>query len=299
MNRKEIEERLTALVCNQLENGIVPWRKPWQTAGILPTSLQTGKTYRGMNLFMLSLLGGQYDRSLWVTFRQAKYLGGHVKRGETGLPIVYYSMINKVNKDTGETYRVPLLRLTNVFNIAQTEGIVLPKKFTETREPVAVLDGVKTIQAKYTEVPITNDGGDRAYYSPMTDSIHLPSLKAFNTAEEYASTFAHEVIHSTGHKNRLDRFTAGETFGCKGYAKEELVAEIGNQMLLAEVGVSMDTAFLNSASYLTNWLGALNKDTSLLMKAARDAQKAVDYVLGIKTNDTEEAEAIEAEGVML
>ena len=153
MNRKEIEQRITDMVTAQLRDGIVPWRKPWNGVGYLPTSLQSGKPYRGINLMMLSLLGSEYDRPLWVTFKQAKYLGGHVKRGESGLPIIFYSMIDKRDKETGEMTRIPLLRLSTVFNVAQCEGLKIPAKFNAKREPVAILEGVDIMLSKYITKP--------------------------------------------------------------------------------------------------------------------------------------------------
>ena len=299
MNRKEIEKRMTQLVTAQLENGQAPWRKPWVgAAGYVPTSLQTGKPYRGINRFVLSLFGAEYERPLWVTYLGAKHLGSHVRRGQSGVPVVYYSMINKRDKETGEEYRVPLMRLSTVFNVAQCcdgcdtcEGITIPAKWFRPRPAVPVLDGVQALLDKYTDKPrITNAGGDEAFYSPMMDSITIPLREQFNRAEDYAYTLAHELTHSTSHEKRLNRKAESgfAPFGSPSYAREELVADLGAQMVLADLGVQADMD--NSAAYVAGWLKALNDDPSMLIKACSDAQKAADYMLGIKAEDTETAE---------
>lgn len=293
MNRKEIESRITEAVTEQLRGGIVPWRKPWTCEGVLPTSLQTGKAYRGINRLLLSIVGGQYSRPLWITFKQAKYLGGHVKRGERGMPIVYYSRVTKRNKETGEESLVPLLRLSTAFNIDQTEGVEIPAKFITKREPVAVLDGVQVLLDKYASKPeIYHKAGDQAFYSPALDSITLPNREQFATPQEYAHTLAHELVHSTGHESRLNRKESEPApFGSPVYAKEELVADIGAQMILSELGVDID--LINSASYITGWLRALQNDPSLILKASAQAQKACDYMLGIDQSAVAETETEE------
>lgn len=281
MNRKDIESKLTALVIDQLRNGKVPWLTPWATDGYLPTSLQTGKPYNGINRFLLSMLGGIYSRPLWVTFLQAKQLGGTVRKGERGVPIVYYNRVKKTDLETGESYTIPLLRLSTVFNVDQCSDIQIPAKFLVKREPVAVLDAVQTLLDKYTsKPPIYYTTGDRAYYVPMLDSITLPTLEQFKSPADYAHTLAHELTHSTGHASRLNRKNSEPApFGSPVYAKEELVAEIGAVMVLSELGMNIDMT--QNASYLAGWLGALENDTSMLLTASAQAQKACDYMLGI------------------
>ena len=297
MNRKEIEQRITDMVTAQLRDGKAPWRKPWNGAGYLPTSLQTGKPYRGVNSFMLALLGAEYERSLWVTFKQAKHLGGHVRKGAKGYPVVFYSMITKRNAE-GEETRVPLLRLSTVFNVEQCEGLEIPAKFLTRTEPVAVLDGLQALLDKYTSKPeIYHRAGDQAFYRPSDDTITVPMREQYETAEGYAYTLAHELTHSTSHESRLNRKAESgfAPFGSPSYAEEELVADIGAQMVLSTLGVSIDMP--NSASYLAGWLEALQNDTSMIIKASSKAQRAADYMLGVKFEtaiDTDEEEVVTA-----
>lgn len=304
MNRKEIEQRITDMVTEQLRNGIAPWRKPWNASGTVPTSLQTGKPYRGVNAFMLALLGAEYERSLWVTYNQAKHLGGHVLRGEKGFPVVFYSMITKRTAE-GEETRVPLLRMSNVFNVAQTcsgcdtcEGVRIPAKLWVKREPVAVLDGVQALLDTYKTKPeIYHRAGDQAFYRPSDDTITIPALDQYETAEGYAYTLAHELTHSTSHESRLNRKAESgfAPFGSPSYAEEELVADIGAQMVLSQLGVTLDMP--NSASYLAGWLKALENDPAMIIKASSKAQKAADYMLGIKHEEVETADQEEVVAV--
>lgn len=284
MNRTDIEEKVTDAVIARLEQGVAPWRRPWTTAGWLPTSVATGKPYRGINTLLLSAVaeGEGYDTPLWATFRQIENLGGKVIKGEKATPIVFWKILRKEEEVAGKTVKksIPLMRYFNVFNIAQTEGVALPDRFQTKREPVALLDGVKTVIDGYVEGPTLDHAPQgRAFYRPSEDRVVLPVLEQFETPEGYAETLFHEFTHSTGHKSRLDRFEAGtDTFGCEGYAKEELVAEMGAALLAATAGVNI--CLDNAASYVGNWLETLKGDRSLIIKAAQQAQKAVDRIIG-------------------
>jgi antirestriction protein ArdC len=294
MNRTEIETKVTDAVIARLEQGVAPWRRPWSTAGWLPTSVATGKPYRGINTLLLSAVaeGQGYESPLWATFRQIDALGGKVRKGETATPIVFWKILRKEEEVAGKKVvsTIPLMRYFNVFNISQTEGVDLPERFQTKREPVAVLDGVKSVIDGYVEGPALDYiPQGRAFYRPSEDRVVLPVLEQFETPEGYAETLFHEFTHSTGHKSRLDRFEAGsETFGCEGYAKEELVAEMGAALLAATVGVNISLD--NAASYVGNWLSTLKDDRSLIIKAAQQAQKAVDRIIGYDPATAEKEE---------
>jgi len=279
---KELTERINALVVAQLENGIVPWRRPWNTAGVMPTSLTSGKEYRGINALILAICGAEYSRPLWVTYKQAQALGGTVRKGEKSLPVVYWSRFVKENAE-GEIVKAgAFMKYYSVFNVAQCDGITIPAEYDIEREPVETLPALNDIVARYVNRPeIYYREQGRAYYNPASDSITLPPVSAFENAESHAYTLCHEMIHSTGHQSRLNRFAENETpahFGDANYAREELVADIGAQILLSENGISYDME--NSASYLAGWLKALKNDPSLIMSAAGKAQSAADRVQG-------------------
>jgi antirestriction protein ArdC len=280
MDSKEIQERITALVITQLEGGVAPWRKPFTSEGVLPTSLTTGKTYGGINLLILSILGREYSQPLWLTYREAERRGGHVRKGQHGYPVIKWGKYDKLNKQTGETSPAFYLREFTVFNIEQCDGVAVEESFT-AKTPVATLEGVTQILDSYTAKPsIYHKASADAFYSKMSDSITLPLLEQFNSPEEYAHTLAHELVHSSGHESRLNRFNDENqpaVFGSPVYAKEELVADIGAQMLLASVGIEGDLN--NSATYVAGWLRALKNDSSLILSASTKAQKASDYIL--------------------
>ena len=281
MNRTELEAKVTDRLIAALERGTVPWQRPWAASGNVPTSVASGKPYRGINTLLLwaAQVDGGYDAPLWMTYKQAQALGGNVRKGEKGTTVVFWRIVERVEDGTAKKF--PLLRTFTVFNVAQTEGVELPPRFaklTVVGEPVPVLDGAKAALDAYVDGPtVTHVRQDRAFYRPSTDSVTLPQLDQFETPEGYASTLFHELVHSTGHASRLARDTEGACFGNETYAKEELVAEIGAAMLAAVVGV--DVQVEQSAAYVASWLRALKDDRSLLISAAQQAQKAVDRIV--------------------
>lgn len=282
-NQAELKDRVTALLIAELESGKAPWRKGWN-GGMAPTSLATGNPYQGVNSLILSIVGEQYSRPLWLTFKQAQALGGSVKRGEKSTGVVYASKVTKEDKEEGTSASFFLYKGFNVFNVDQCEGITIPAKY-EIREsdPVQPLDAMNSLWDGYTNRPemFYSEQG-RAFYTPARDSITLPTLAQFKSAEEHAYTFAHEMIHSTGHESRLNRWSDKEdkpsAFGCESYAKEELIAELGACMMLASAGVDFDIP--NSAAYLRSWIKALNDDKSLIFKASSKAQAAANHITG-------------------
>jgi antirestriction protein ArdC len=273
-----IYEIVTDRIIAAMEEGIVPWQKPWTGTGG-PTSLSTGKPYRGINSLILDVIAmlERYELPLWGTYKQAKALGGNVRKGEKGTLVVLWKPIEK-EKEDGTTESFMMLRYFTVFNVAQMDDIEIPEKFLVKREPVAVLDGVAEALA-YPGGPIVRHAQqDKAYYSPAKDEIVLPRLEQFSSAERYAATALHEVTHSTGHEDRLDR-GLGNTFGCEKYAQEELVADIGAAMLATHLGIKVE--WEQHAAYLASWLQVLKEDRKMIVQAAQKAQKAVDHVLDV------------------
>ncbi len=273
-----IHEIVTDRIIAAMENGVVPWRKPWTGSGG-PTSLTTGKPYRGINSLILEVVAMSegYDLPLWGTYKQAQALGGNVRKGEKGTPVVLWKPMEK-EKEDGSTESFMMMRYFTVFNVAQMENIEIPEKFLVKREPVAVLDGVAEALAYPGGPDVRHAQQDQAYYSSAKDEIVLPLLEQFTSPERYAATALHEVTHSTGHADRLDR-GLGNTFGCEKYAQEELVAEIGAAMLATHLGIEVQ--WEQHAAYLTSWLKVLKEDRKMIVQAAQKAQKAVDHVLDV------------------
>jgi antirestriction protein ArdC len=286
--RKDVEAEVTAKVLKALERGTVPWEKPWRTAGLLPTSASTGKAYRGINTWLLSLSAeaAGYNSPYWLTFNQAKALGGNVRKGEKGTLVVLWKRIKIADTEAAEdgaTKVIPLLRSYTVFNLDQTENVTLPPRFDLPEfEPVPVPESIDSVLAGYVDGPtLRYRKGDAAFYQPGTDEVTLPALDQYEDAPAYAGTLFHELTHSTGHPSRLNRFERNgepQHFGSERYAREELVAEMGAAILAAVAGTEIRIE--RSAAYIENWLGRLKDDKSLVIQAAQQAQKAVDRIIG-------------------
>jgi antirestriction protein ArdC len=248
----------------------------------MASNLVSKKAYQGINALVLSIVGGNYSSPYWLTYKQAQDLGGSVKLGEKGTHITYYSKVTKKDKDTEEvTGSFSLLKGYVVFNADQCEGIKVPT--IEKHEPVEVIPALDGILSSYKNRPeIFYKEQDRAYYSPSADTITLPSLAQFESAQEHAYTLAHELTHSTGHESRCNRWSKEEEkpsrFGCESYAKEELIAEIGACLLLTMAGVEVDIK--NSGAYIKNWLSALRDDRTLIFSAAAKASAGAGVILG-------------------
>jgi antirestriction protein ArdC len=288
MKRTELQEQITNLIIAELENGNAPWRMGWNAHGYMPSNLVSAKPYSGINSLVLSIVGRKYPRGLWLTYNQANQMGGSVKAGEKGVHIVYYSKVTKEDKETGDKSSFALMRSYVVFNVEQCINVKIPAKFDIKREPITPLQATESLLNSYKNSPsIYYSEQGRAYYSPIADSITLPSLAQFDSPAEHAYTLAHELIHSTGHESRLNRWEDEDSkpskFGCDSYAKEELVAELGACMSLSALGVEVDIP--NSSAYIKNWLSALKADKSLIFTASAKASKASDYILGTRVEE--------------
>ncbi len=275
---------ITDRIVSLLEKGAVPWQKPWQGADLLPQNLMSKKAYRGVNVFLLHAMS--YSNPFWLTFKQAQELGGSVRRGEKACPVVFWKWLD-CEKD-GEKERIPLLRYYSVFNVAQCDGIEkhVPAIPAITRElsPVLAAQAIVDAMPKRPEIKL---GLDRAFYSPSGDYVGMPNPGQFDKAEDWHNVLFHELTHATGHDSRLARKgvsgSDGEwsAFGSTPYAKEELVAEMGAAFLCGQAGI-VERTIDNSAAYVASWLSRLKDDPRLVVQAATQAQKAADFILGVK-----------------
>jgi antirestriction protein ArdC len=281
MDRQSIYETVTNRIVAELEKGTAPWVKPWSSgvAGGLPYNAVSQKPYSGINVMVLWLEGADrgYKQSSWLTFRQARELGGHVRKGEKGIQIVYASKFRKKLEDpeTGEEKEEErhFLKGYYVFNIEQTEG--LPKHLYRQIEPKPLenrVDEVETFIARLG-ADVRHRGG-RAYYNAMHDYISLPEPGDFRSASDYYSTSLHEHAHWSGHPSRLKRDLSG-SFGSEAYGQEELVAEIAGAFLCARLGVP---GKLQHAEYIGAWLKILKEDKKAIFTAARKATEAADFL---------------------
>ena len=284
----KIYDIVTGQILKALEAGTVPWKQPWSNRingfTLAQHNAFSKRAYRGINVFILAAEKRSDPR--WATYNQITKNGGNVKRGSKGTLVVFWKFLNvKKDKDddtTGEkvTKRIPLLRYFNVFNVGDTEGLKLDPMQDPTDDDGfdAIAEAEAIAQGYLDNGPsITFDGGGRAYYQKSNDSIHLPGRDQFENPQGYYDTLFHEIGHSTGHSDRLDRLT-GERFGSHGYGREELVAEFTSAFLCSEAGIDQHVTG-NQAAYIDNWKRTIKADTRAVVIAAGKAQRAADLVL--------------------
>jgi len=284
-----VYEIVTERILGELEKGIVPWRKPW--TGSSPLNIG-GREYRGMNILLLG--SAPFSSPVWMSYKQAGDHGGHVKAGEKSSLCVFWKVSDLVDDegkpvldDRGKPKRSFLLRYYSVFNLDQTEAVVLPKRTAakvkgKINDPIAAADEVvNKMPSKPEIIP-----GQKASYSPAKDAVSMPDLKYFESGEEYYSTLFHELTHSTGHPSRLNRGSIADnsSFGSEDYGEEELVAEFGAAFLCCETGINNERTDQNTAAYIAGWKGQIKANSKLVAMAASRAQKAVDFILARPVN---------------
>lgn len=302
MNPK-ICEMVADRIIKSLDKGIVPWKKPWKKVNDLAVSHTTLKPYSLINQFLCGGIAGEY-----VTFKQATKLGGHVKKGASGNPIIFWQQCyyedetgKRMTEEEARDKRgvikiraIPVMKFYYVFHLDDCEGIE-PKLNEEL--PCGAeqnLDAEQIVEAYFQResVSLKRDGkSNRAYYSPNDDSVTVPTIEQFSATAGYYATIFHEMVHSTGNENRLARFKSTEPasiFDKESYSLEELVAEIGSAALMNRLGLESPEQFQNAASYVIGWRNKIREDNELIIKAASRAEKAVDYILNGRQTETDD-----------
>ena len=302
-NSVNIYELVTERIIEQMQNGLIPWRRPWNVAKMTgkDTAINyvTRHAYSPLNQMLLGEAGE------YLTFKQVTELKGKVKAGAHSRLVVFYKPQvctrektttdeNGNEKTVKEQFTIPYLQYYRVFHLNDTEGI--PSKITATEEvkpePEQIIQTAEDVVLNYVTREgikfINNKPSNSAYYQPSTDTVVLPQKKQFKTIGAYYGTAFHELTHSTLTKNRCDRTENGNAtaaFGSQVYSREELVAEIGSAMLCTATGIDNTDIFENSIAYLQSWIKALKNDSKMIVWAAGRAEKAAKYIQGIK--DTE------------
>lgn len=278
---------ITNKIIDQLEKGTVPWRKPWTDGGI-PRNMLSKKVYRGINVFLLGSLGYAYN--LFITYKQIQEIGASIKENEKGHIIVFWNWVDEEKSDEenqididSNSNKKPLLRYYKVYNISQLENVpieLIPKQEKRINDTIK---SCEKIVANYSFKPVIKHEGNIACYAPHTDIITMPHRNTFDTSEFYYSTLFHELIHSTGHANRLNRKGVADysILEHEAYSQEELVAEIGACFLSSYTGIVIKD-FSNNIAYIQGWLSKLKDDKRFIIYASAQAQKATDWILGIE-----------------
>ncbi len=284
--REDVYTRITQTVLEQLEAGVRPWHKPWDSGhaiGRIQRPLRyNGDPYSGINTIMLWLEAEMqgFPYATWMTLRQANELGGKVIRGSKSTPVVFARRIEKTETtDAGDEVDASYLcyKEYRVFNVDQLEGIPC-HYYDPVSTPVDPID--RDIRAKAFFDSLGADirtGGNRAYYSISTDHVQMPQLQLFEDTVAYEATLGHELTHWTRHKSRLDRSFGRKRWGDEGYAAEELVAEMGAAFLCADLDLTPSVRE-DHVSYIDNWIQVLNRDKRAIFTAASHAERAVRYL---------------------
>lgn len=286
-SRPDIYARITQQIIAQLEAGVRPWTQPWTAGSAVNRPLRhNGIPYSGINVILLwsEAAARGYTASTWMTFRQALALGGHVRKGERGATVVYAdTLVRTETSDAGEdeTTRIPFLKAYTVFNLDQIEG--LPERFGPEAPPKAnpddrIADVEEFFAACGADV---QHGGGCAYYALQPDYVQMPPFESFRDAGSYYATLGHELTHWTRHPSRLDRDFGRLRFGDPGYAREELVAELGAAFLCADLGLVLEPRE-DHAAYIGSWLAVLREDKRFIVSAAAHAQRAVVWLQGLQ-----------------
>jgi antirestriction protein ArdC len=302
-SQNEIRQQITDKIIEALESGnLPPWRRVWRddpNAGF-PTNVASGNQYRGINPLLLQISSMRYAfaSKLWGSFKQWDLLGGKIKRrpddvppGEWGTTIIFFKPV-MIKDEDDEEKTIYVMRSYVVFNIDQVEGSHLDRfrvghAVASDTDPIITFENADHVIEK-TQARIFY-GGNRAYYNRIEDYIQVPLREQF-VAAEYYETVLHELIHWTEHADRLDWNRKEE-----GYAMGELIAEIGSCFLASELGIPNAETLPNHASYLQSWLQAMKNDHKFIFDAAKQANKATDYILSFSRAEQPEPEEVLAD----
>lgn len=276
MKKRDIYQMVTDRIIQKMERGLIPWKKPWGGLQSGAYNRISKKPYSILNQMILQHTGE------YATYKQWNELGGKVKRGEKAEVIVFWKIIEINDMETKEKEKkkkVPFLKYSSVFHISQVEGV---EPLEESSEKVISIENVDDIIEAYVRrenIDFQARASNQAYYNRISDSVVVPVKEQYQHINEYYSTVFHELIHSTGHKTRLNRMDAKASFGSEKYSKEELVAEIGTATVLNFLDIETELTFQNNVAYIQSWIKKMKEDNKVIIWAASQAEKAVNYIM--------------------
>lgn len=274
----DVYQIVTDRIIKQLEQGFIPWRKPWTGIRGGAYNRISKRPYSLINQLLLNNTGE------YASYKQWQSIGGQVRKGEKAEVVVFWKIYQRADKDKDGnpvTRNIPVLRYYTVFHVSQVDGVEpLEKPDLNDIDPIDEAERVLTDYVGRESINLERTVSNQAYYAPFTDTIHLPLIEQFDCSEEYYSVAFHEATHSTMKECRCNRPQKMAGFGSDSYSKEELVAEIGSATMLNILGIETKDTFKNSAAYIQNWLQVLKNDTTMIVSASSKAEKAVKYILG-------------------
>lgn len=317
--KADLYQQVTDKIIAAMVKGVPPWRRPWRSAqnvhgNALPVNATTGKHYSGVNIPLLWMSAEErgFSSDRWLTYQQAKAVGGQVRKGEMcSMAIIYKSFEKQTTDDDGTRLfdedgrpmmeSLAMLKPLQLFNVAQCDG--LPDAVAGMQQQVTTTEDDRgSIFSEHqqaqmlailnaTGVACTSYRQNRAYYQPSTDRIVMPTTSQFVYEADYWSTLLHELVHATGHSSRLNRegiTSSSRKFGDPVYAFEELIAETGSAFLCAELGVYGD---VQHESYLASWQKVLRDDKKAFFRACRFAREASEFLLQPLNRQPEQGQA--------
>lgn len=289
-DRASLYDDITGKIIAELEAGRFPWVQPWGSAAVkaplaMPRNAATGRHYSGINVLILwgAVIQHGFPGQSWLTFRQALSLGGNVRRGERGTTVVYADRFTPEDekrraREAGEeAAAIPFLKRFTVFNAAQCDGLPEDVAVVAPPPPPGLIEPQVEALIRATSIDF-RIGGDRAFYVPALDYVQVPPPQAYFEPINWHRTALHELGHATGHPSRLNRDFSG-SFGSKKYAFEELIAEINAAFCCASLGIAPT---VRHADYIGSWLEVLREDNRAIVRAASQASKAADWLLGFQ-----------------
>jgi len=290
---KDLYNRVNQRIIDSLEQGIIPWRKPWNSYG-LARNYATGHVYSGINMLLMN--NTKHAIPYFMTYKQVKEQGGKIAKGSKAEKVFYFNFVfkdadnNKITRAEaaelrrkGVNYKVlRFIKYYNVFNVQDIEGI----EFEFPEIPLNEIERIERCEQLISDFPsppkFIQEDANRAYYHGVYDYFNLPNIRQFASAEDYYATCFHELAHATGHEKRLNRPAIMQPCSqrSKEYAIEELVAEIAASYVCASVRIDFEPIMENTAAYLQSWLKLLKADRFFIFKVTAEAQKAADWILG-------------------
>lgn len=298
----KVYEIVTKKIIEELEKGHIPWRKPWDDVNgmVFHRNAINGKPYKGINPLLLSMAreSEEYPYNLWLTYKQAKNLKGFIAKGAKAHMVVFWKLYFKKDNEVidniedvdveneDDIEKIYILRYYKVFNIRDLKPRKLKEKIIKKWESKAranntfnPIERAERLIEKYKDKPPIIWNHEKACYNHKSDKVYMPPKSAFKTVEDLYAILFHELIHSTGHKSRLNRLNGNFNFGSHDYSKEELIAEIGSSYLANIAKINTQKVFKNSIAYIQSWIKRFKEHPKMIILAASAAQKAVDYIL--------------------
>lgn len=298
-DRATLYDEITDKIIAELEAGRVPWVQPWGTEAAkaplsMPRNAASARPYSGINVLILwgAVIERGFAGQSWLTFRQALALGGHVRKGERGITVVYADRFvpaderRRAHEMGEEAQAVPFLKRFTVFNTDQCDGLSADVATTAPMPLPGMIEPQVEALIKATGIDF-RIGGNRAFYMPAEDYVQVPPPAAYFEPINWHRTALHELGHASGHPSRLNRDLGGP-YGTKKYAFEELIAELCAAFSCASLGI---VPTVRHADYIGSWLDVLREDNRAIVRAASQASKAADYLLGFLPADISTASA--------